>query len=176
MIEGGDLDKLRRQVGQMMRDLRRMPAAIRKAMDDEAQAIGDRTARRIDQAAGSVPHPGRVYAVALRRGGIRVKPGRGELQIVIGGPAASGIGRMSMRQIAAAAEFGGGGRRARYVQRHARRSVEVTRHVTHQFGRPAAGGRFVYPTWEAMSGANLDAWVAAVDRVLDDYWQGVASA
>jgi hypothetical protein len=176
MLDPDPLYDLSRQLTAMTRQLRRLPAASRAAMDDEARVIGDRIARRIDQAAGAVPRPGGTYARALRRGGIQVKPGRGDLQIVVGGARPSGIGRMSMRQIVWAAEMGGGKRTTSYRQRRRRSTTTVRRATTRQFGRHVAAGRFVYPTWKTEAPAALEAWAAAVDATIDAYWQEVARA
>jgi hypothetical protein len=176
MLDPAPISDLRAQLARMNRQLRRLPAASRQALDDEARIIGDRVARRIDAAAGSVPRPGGTYARALRRGGIQVKPGRGELAIVIGGARASGIGRLSMRAIVGGAEFGGGKRVTAYMQRRRSGAVTVRRPVTRQFGRHVADGRFAHPTWEREAPAALEAWAAAVARTIDGYWQEVARA
>lgn len=175
MLDSAPLEDVRRQLAGMQRNLRSLPAASRAQMDAEARTIGDRIARKIDTAAGSVPAPGRTYAVALRRGGIKVKPGRGELQIVIGGAARSGIGRMSMRDIVAGAEFGARGRWTTYPQRRRSRTTRVTRRTTVQFGRFAPDGRFIYPTWNTEAPKALEDWAAAVERTIVAYWENVAA-
>lgn len=164
-----------RQIEQISRALRRMPAASRAYMDDEMRKTGDAIARQIDRNAGSVPKPGGRYARALRNGGIKVQPGRGDLKITIGGGGPSGIGRLTMRQIVAGAEFGGGKRLTTYTQRRRTGAVRVTRHTTRQFGRPAKEGRFIYPTWQREQAPALDKWAAAVAQMLDDYWLNVAA-
>lgn len=176
MLDTGPVTDTRRQLERLMQLMRRMPAASRQAMDDEARVIGDRIARAMDQATGSVPYPGRVFATRMRAGGIQVKPGRGELQIVVGGARASGIGRLKMRDLVLGAEFGGGGRVTAYSQRRRRATVHVRRRVTTQFGRHAPDGRFAYPTWNTEAPAALEDWAAAVERTIVDYWQEVASA
>lgn len=173
MTAATDLDETRRQVESMMRALRRMPAESRRFMDEEMLKTGDRIARRIDQEAGSVPYPGRVYATALRRGGIRVYPGRGELQIKIGGATRAGIGRLTMRQIVMGAEFGGGARRTRYTQRRKSGPVTVVRATTRQFGRHVTEGRFVHPTWLTEGPRALEDWSDAVAEMLERYWTDV---
>jgi hypothetical protein len=172
---GREFDELAAQVDRMSRGLRRMPAQSRQYMDDQMRRVGDRIARQIDQAAGSVPRPGRVYAVALRRGGIKVAPGRGDMKITIGGAASSGIGRLKMRDIVGGAEFGGYGRVTTYTQRRRGGNTQVTRPTTRQFGHPNPEGRFIYPTWNREHGPALQAWADAVEAMIDDYWQNVAA-
>lgn len=175
MLETAPLEDVRRQLAVMQRNLRSLPAASRAQMDAESKIIGDRIARLIDARTGSVPAPGRVYATALRRGGIKVKPGRGDLQIVIGGATRSGIGRMTMRDLVAGAEFGAAGRWSTYPQRRRRAQATVTRRATLQFGRYVKGGRFIYPTWTEQAPRALEDWAAAVSRTLDTYWDNVAA-
>lgn len=170
-----EYDDMARQVAAMNKALRRMPAESRAFMDDEMRVVGDRIARLIDREAGSVPRPARRYATALRQGGIKVQPGRGDLKIVIGGGARSGIGRLTMRQLVGGAEFGGSARWTTYTQRRKGRTHKVTRRTTKQFGKHNPEGRFVYPTWNREHGPALDAWADAVSRMLDNYWDNVAA-
>ena len=154
-----------RQFGDMARDLRRAPKAIRDAVKaDSRSEIAEPLAAKI-RAAATGPH------VSVLAPGVKTRAGSGaESQIIVGGARPKLSGGAGPRHVVFGDEWGGGKRLSPVLgyARGGKRAGRVRgyrRFSTNQFRQ---GKRpFVFPTVARNSDAIMEAYATIVMRALD---------
>jgi hypothetical protein len=165
-----------RQVQDAVRASRRLPTDLRTELRDRVDSeVVTPLARQISLAAGaSYVHSARAFRLGT---GVFVHRGE-EPALRVGGPMP--YGKTNLRTVVGGAEFGAhprpttytATRRGRKPRGAPRRTWQVTRDTTAQFGRfTGTRGRFVFPTMRREGRLTSERWAAILDDVAAK-WEG----
>lgn len=139
------------------RDLRRIPAELRKKLGREVRdTVADPLAADIR---ASFDGPYRAQLVS----GVKTRV-QGDPMIVVGGARRVTSGGASVRDLVYGDEFGGGSR-VSVIPTSSRRKGH-TRHTTRQFAGKARGN--IFDTIRRTADATFERWVDAVDRIITE--------
>jgi hypothetical protein len=151
------VDDFAKQARDAARDLRRLPAELRKRLGREVREdVADPLAQDI-RAAFTGPY--RAVLVS----GVKTRI-QGDPMVVVGGARRVLSGGASVRDVVFGDEFGGGERTSVVRSTPTRRGH--TRHTTRQFKGKARGN--IIGTIRATADQTFDRWVATVDRIINE--------
>ena len=158
-MAGGDLEAFERECKVTARNLRRLPADLRKALAAQVQPrVAAPLAGKVAQ---TFAGPWAAPLAASTKARKLADP-----TIVVGGGRPVVSGGASARQLVYGATWGGGKRVAQVTRKTRAGSVTFRRHVTKQFQGKARDN--IFPTLRSNGAWVLDQFAAIVDEVWED--------
>lgn len=154
-----ELDAFADACTQATRQLRRMPADLRRALGRHVKTqVTDPLARKVAAAASSSPPYG-----ALLAGSVRTRAGA-EPTIVVGGARRVASQGATARDLVYGQNFGGKGRRRSTVNRTGARTFKRRSTVQFLAYRP-----FIFPTFAREAEETFEAWLEVLEPYLREW-------